>query len=80
MTRIEPIYQYQNADGRWIDQNKTSYEYNVRYGEAIARIVYTAAQMRQAMEACAAKCAEWENSTGDLCASSVRNLIKEMLP
>jgi len=37
----EPIYQYQMADGSWIDQIKDSYDYNVRHGQATVRIVYT---------------------------------------
>jgi hypothetical protein len=35
------IYQYQMADGSWIDQIKDSYDYNVRHGQATVRIVYT---------------------------------------
>lgn len=35
------IYQYQMANGSWIDQDKQSYDYNVRHGEANVRIVYT---------------------------------------
>jgi len=35
------IYQYQLANGSWIDQEKHSYEYNVRHGQATVRIVYT---------------------------------------
>jgi hypothetical protein len=34
------IYQYQMANGSWIDQDKQSYDYNVRHGEANVRIVY----------------------------------------
>jgi hypothetical protein len=39
----EPVamYQYQMANGSWIDQDKQSYDYNVRHGEANVRIVYT---------------------------------------
>ena len=39
----EPIYQYQRADGGWIDQTKNGYDYNVRYGAATVRILYAAA-------------------------------------
>ena len=35
------IYQYQTASGAWIDQEKHSYDYNVRHGQATVRIVYT---------------------------------------
>jgi hypothetical protein len=34
------IYQYQLASGAWIDQEKTSHDYNVRLGQATVRIVY----------------------------------------
>jgi len=37
----EVVYQYQNADGSWIDQQKSSYDYNVRYGAANVRVLYT---------------------------------------
>lgn len=37
----DPIYQYQMADGSWIDQAKSSYDYNVKHGAATVRIVYT---------------------------------------
>jgi hypothetical protein len=36
-----PIYQYKMSDGSWIDQQKDSYDYNVRHGKATVRIVYT---------------------------------------
>ena len=39
----EPIYQYQRADGGWIDQTKNGYDYNVRYGAATVRILYASA-------------------------------------
>jgi hypothetical protein len=35
------IYQYQLANGSWIDQDKSSYDYNVRLNQATIRIVYT---------------------------------------
>jgi hypothetical protein len=35
------IYQYQLANGSWIDQDKFSYDYNVRLDQATVRIVYT---------------------------------------
>ena len=35
------IYQYQLANGSWIDQDKFSYDYNVRLNQATVRIVYT---------------------------------------
>jgi len=37
----EPIYQYQMANGSWIDQTKESHDYNVRHGQATVRVVYT---------------------------------------
>jgi hypothetical protein len=40
-TERAPIYQCQFGSGAWIDQDKDSYDYNVRYGQATARIVYT---------------------------------------
>lgn len=38
----EPIYQYQMANGSWIDQTKESHDYNVRHGQATVRVVHTA--------------------------------------
>ena len=35
------IYQYQTASGAWVDQEKHSYDYNVRHGQATVRVVYT---------------------------------------
>jgi hypothetical protein len=35
------IYQYQPSNGSWIDQDKFSYDYNVRLNQATVRIVYT---------------------------------------
>ena len=38
----EPIYQYQMADGSWIDQAKHSYDYNKSHApNAVLRVVYT---------------------------------------
>lgn len=37
----EPIYQYQRGDGSWIDQTKTSHDYNVKNRQATVRVVYT---------------------------------------
>ena len=36
----EPIYQYQNPSGEWIDQAKESYDYNVRHGHTNLRVLY----------------------------------------
>ena len=33
----EPVYQYQLANGNWIDQAKESYDYNVKLGQAVVR-------------------------------------------
>ena len=38
---VAPIYQLQGADGRWIDQTWSSYDYNKRYGQTV-RVVYAA--------------------------------------
>jgi hypothetical protein len=40
----EPIYQCQLSDGTWIDQKKTSYDYNVKHGQKGVRVLYTAPQ------------------------------------
>jgi len=37
----EPVYQYQRADGSWIDQTKASHDYNVSHGQATVRTLYT---------------------------------------
>lgn len=37
----EPIYQYQLADGAWVDQIEDSYKYNQAHGAKNIRIVYT---------------------------------------
>jgi hypothetical protein len=42
----EPIYQYQMANGSWIDQTKESHDYNVRHGQATVRVVHTAPPQR----------------------------------
>jgi hypothetical protein len=51
----EPVYQYQKADGSWIDQAKDSYDYNVQHGSSRVRVLYTRPQPgqaeRQALEA-----------------------------
>ena len=36
----EPVYQYQLANGNWIDQAKESYDYNVKLGQAVVRVLY----------------------------------------
>ncbi len=38
--KLEPIYQMQMMDGKWIDQSKQRYEYNKAKGHTV-RIVYT---------------------------------------
>ena len=40
----EPIYQYKRGDDSWVDQTKTSYDYNVKHGASQVRIVYTRRQ------------------------------------
>ena len=40
-----PIYQMRLADGKWIDQSKESYDYNVKHGHGpYLRVVYTLPQ------------------------------------
>ena len=39
---VEPVYQYQLANGNWIDQTKESYDYNVKHGQATVRMLYAA--------------------------------------
>ena len=41
---VEPVYQYQLANGNWIDQTKESYDYNVKHGQATVRMLYAAPQ------------------------------------
>ena len=38
----ELIYQYQLANGNWIDQAKESYDYNIKLGQAVVRVLYAA--------------------------------------
>ena len=52
---VEPVYQYQLANGNWIDQTKESYDYNVKHGNANVRALFAtpqeaAAQPSQAVE------------------------------
>lgn len=42
-----PIYQYQLANGNWIDQTKESHDYNVRHGQATVRILYAAPSTKE---------------------------------
>lgn len=43
----EPIYQCQDSTGKWTDQAKHSYDYNVKHGSATVRVVYLAPQPAQ---------------------------------
>lgn len=36
----EPVYQLQSGDGKWIDQTRASYDYNVKHGNTV-RVLYT---------------------------------------
>ena len=36
----ELVYQYQMANGAWFDQNRESYDYNVKMGRAVVRVLY----------------------------------------
>ena len=45
-----PIYQYQLANGNWIDQTKESYDYNVRHGQATVRILYAAPSTKEGQQ------------------------------
>lgn len=38
----EAVYQCQGADGRWTDQSRDSYDYNVKHGGGPVRVLYTA--------------------------------------
>ena len=42
-----PIYQYQLANGNWIDQTKESHDYNVRHGQATTRTLYAAPSTKE---------------------------------
>jgi len=44
----EPVYQYRKADGSWIDQSKSSHDYNVKHGAATVRVLYTQPQTQKA--------------------------------
>lgn len=39
-----PIYQLQKADGSWIDQEKKSYDYNMKHRNATVRVVFASPQ------------------------------------
>ena len=41
---VEPVYQYQLANGNWIYQTKESYDYNVKHGQATVRMLYATPQ------------------------------------
>jgi|GEM_PF-4383041 len=43
----EPIYQCQDSKGKWTDQEKHSYDYNVKHGSATVRVVYITPQPAQ---------------------------------
>jgi hypothetical protein len=58
----EAVYQYQKADGSWIDQDKSSYDYNVRHGAATVRVVYTRPQPAQPL--IARNLGEWHEDDG----------------
>jgi len=45
-----PIYQYQLANGNWIDQTKESHDYNVRHGQATVRILYAAPSTKEGQQ------------------------------
>ncbi len=45
---VEPVYQYQLANGNWIDQTKESYDYNVKHGQATVRMLYATPQPKAA--------------------------------
>lgn len=44
---MEPVYQYQLANGNWIDQTKESYDYNVKHGQATVRMLYATPQPKE---------------------------------
>lgn len=47
----EPIYQYQKADGSWIDQTEQSYRYNQQHAADKTRIVYASPGKAEAEDA-----------------------------
>jgi len=46
----EPIYQYQMANGHWLDQHKESYDYNIKLGQAVVRVLYASPQAAQPVQ------------------------------
>lgn len=42
MSEIKPVYQLKMGNGSWIDQERGSYEYNLKHGQEV-RILYPAA-------------------------------------
>lgn len=38
----EPVYQYQLANGHWIDQTRANHDYNVRIKQTVVRVLYAA--------------------------------------
>ena len=83
--KIEPAHhQFQARDGKWCDFiDQRHYENTVADGSWPIRKLYTEAQIRQAMDACAAACddvGKHPSLQPRHCAESIRELIKEMLP
>ena len=46
----DPIYQYQMANGHWIDQDKKSYDYNVKLGQAVVRVLFASPHIARSVQ------------------------------
>ena len=80
MTKIEPVASIvpcYTPSGKRVALNTR------HQGLPIGTVLYTEAQLRQLVEACAASCEDvgkWPSLQPRHCAESIRNLIKELLP
>jgi hypothetical protein len=78
--QAQPIYQLQLGDGEWIDQNKESYDYNVKHGQATVRIVYAAGaalQPAQDVNAIMSLARAWYLSDSTEAALTASNSLKQ---
>lgn len=62
-TSPEPIYQYQLANGNWIDQSKEIYDHLIKRGGATVRAVYLSAPSTGTADALDAARYRWLRST-----------------
>ena len=77
----EPIYQYQMANGSWIDETKESHDYNVRHGQATVRVVHTAPPQHTERPVDCERCNRLEEHAYDLVAKlRVANIKLSMQP